>query len=74
MCARACVYARVCTRVCACVCSKTFKRDWAPASLGLVSTRAYPNIVIDNWAAAFKVRAHYEEVSERRRAAGKPVF
>lgn len=35
---------------------------------------SYPCTVIDNWSAAWKVRAHYEEQTELRRAAGKPTY
>jgi hypothetical protein len=30
--------------------------------------------VIDNWSSAWKVRRHYEEMNEKRRAQGKPTF
>jgi hypothetical protein len=34
----------------------------------------YPSPVIDNWAAAMKVREYYEEQVEKRKAAGKPIY
>jgi hypothetical protein len=34
----------------------------------------YPSAVIDNWSAAHKLRAFWEERTEARKMAGKPVF
>ncbi len=34
----------------------------------------YPSTVIDNWSAAWKVRRHFEEVTEARKAAGKVTY
>ncbi|RYG46094.1 hypothetical protein EON67_09915 [archaeon] len=30
--------------------------------------------VVDNWAAAWKVRRHWEDVTEQRKAAGKVIY
>lgn len=34
----------------------------------------YPSTAIDNWSAAHKLRRHFEERTEARKAAGKPTF
>jgi uncharacterized phage protein gp47/JayE len=39
-----------------------------------MAARTAPSSVIDNWAAAWKVRRHWEEQTERRKAQGKPVY
>ena len=42
--------------------------------MGYVGARTFPAATIDNWAAAYKVREHFEEQTERRKAAGKPIY
>ncbi len=34
----------------------------------------YPSTAIDNWSAAHKLRRHFEDRTEARKAAGKPTF
>lgn len=48
-------------------------RLWAPTNVAFQGHK-YPSTVIDNWAAAWKVRRHYEEQSELRKAAGKTTY
>lgn len=55
-------------------CRKTYKRYYHYANMGYVRARAYPSTVIDNWSAAWKVRRHWEEQTERRKAAGKTIY
>ena len=45
-----------------------------PTNMGYVGARTFPAATIDNWAAAYKVREHFEEQTERRKAAGKPIY
>lgn len=48
--------------------------QWAPTNVGFQGHRLFPGIVIDNWSAAWKVRRHFEDQTELRKAAGKPVY
>jgi hypothetical protein len=36
--------------------------------------RLFPNFVVENWSAAWKVRRHFEEQTELRKARGLPVY
>jgi len=36
--------------------------------------RLFPNFVVDNWSAAWKVRRHFEDQTELRKARGLPVY
>lgn len=56
------------------LCRKIYKRYYHYANMGYVRIRTYPSTVIDNWSAAWKLRRHWEEQTERRKAAGKPVY
>jgi hypothetical protein len=47
---------------------------YRPSNVGYMAARTAPSSVIDNWAAAWKVRRHWEEQTERRKAQGKPVY
>jgi len=47
---------------------------WAPTNAGFQGHRRFPNMVIENWAAAWKVRRHYEDQTELRKAQGKAVY
>jgi hypothetical protein len=62
------------TTSCLLFCRKTQEKVWQPANVGFLGARKYPNIVIDNWSAAWKVRRHWEEQTELRKVAGKPVY
>lgn len=35
---------------------------------------AHPHPGVDSWEAAWKVRRHWEEVTEKRKALGKPTY
>jgi hypothetical protein len=57
--------------------AKKEKREaatWSPTNVGFQGHRRYPNIVIENWAAAWKVRRHFEDQTELRKAKGLPVY
>ena len=47
---------------------------WAPTNVGFQGHRRFPNIVIENWSAAWKVRRHFEEQTVLRQAQGKVVY
>lgn len=47
---------------------------WEPTNLSYTGHRRYPSIVMDNWAAAWKARRHFEDVTEARKAAGKTIY
>ena len=55
-------------------CRKEFKRSLRPSNLGHMSMRTAPSATLDNWAAAWKVRRHWEEQTEIRKAAGKVIY
>jgi hypothetical protein len=55
-------------------CSKSEGKQWKPANVGTSGYRSQPSGAVDNWAAAWKLRRHWEEETEKRKAAGKPVY
>jgi hypothetical protein len=47
--------------------------SWTPTNVGHPHTRA-PSLAVDNWSAAWKVRRHWEDMTELRKAAGKTIY
>ena len=50
------------------------RKIYIPGAMPSLFERTFPNAVIDNWDAAFKIRRHYEEVTMKRIAQGKKVY
>jgi hypothetical protein len=53
---------------------KFYKKPWRPANVGTAGYRTQPTGVVDNWEAAWKIRRHWEEETEKRKAAGKTIY
>ncbi len=53
---------------------KNFSQPWRPANVGTSGYRTQPSGVVDNWEAAWKIRRHWEEETEKRKAAGKTIY
>jgi hypothetical protein len=47
---------------------------WSPTNVGYQGHRRFPNLAIDNWSAAWKVRREFEDRTELRKAQGKPIY
>ena len=47
---------------------------WRPANRATQGARSEPSGAMDCWPAAWRLRRAYEEATEARKAAGKPVY
>ena len=54
--------------------SRAEQTRWSPTNVGFQGPRLFPSFTVENWSGAWKVRRHFEEQTELRKARGLPVY